>query len=92
MAPDAVREGKYRSQKEFARDLLTNLLKDGPMPANLVYQAAGEAGISERTIDRVKEELKIKSVQAVEGWNWILPVGLSLNWISLPSAVLSMVS
>ena len=37
-----------------------------------IYRRAKELGISVRTVDRVKAELKIKSVHKAEGWYWHL--------------------
>lgn len=49
------------SERERAADLLAELLADGPMPATEVQRHAAEAGISERTLDRAKAVLRIRS-------------------------------
>jgi hypothetical protein len=73
IARDTHREGRNQYQKELAKELLIQLLKDGPILAKLVYEATKRAKISERTIDRVKEELNIQSIKTLEGWVWVLP-------------------
>ena len=59
--------------KEFLRDLLA----DGPVDAKSVLAGAKENGISERTLDRAKGDLKIKSEKdpgSLDGnWKWRLP-------------------
>jgi putative DNA primase/helicase len=60
-----------------ARDFLRDLLADGPVDHKDLLAAARANCISERTLDRAKAELKIKSEKdkgALKGgWKWGLP-------------------
>ncbi len=52
---------------------LLGLLKDGLLASNIAFRMAGSAGISKRTLERAKEELRISSLKSAEGWLWLLP-------------------
>jgi len=60
-----------------AKDFLRDLLDDGPVDAKSVLEDAKKNGISERTLDRAKSDLKIKSAKdegSLDGiWKWRLP-------------------
>lgn len=66
--------------RDSAADCLRDLLADGPMDAREVWELVGQAGHSERTVKRAKEELGIVAEQnrsgdgrKVSGWTWRLP-------------------
>jgi hypothetical protein len=61
--------GKPSNQPEIERWLL-NLLSAGSRQTNEIYQAGKLRGYSERTLDRVKANLKLKSVQKNRAWFW----------------------
>jgi hypothetical protein len=50
-------------------------LADGPLPAKEVKKLAREAGIAERTLERAKAALRVKSARVGEAqtWTWLLP-------------------
>jgi putative DNA primase/helicase len=56
-----------------AKDLLVDLLINGPIPAKDVAAAAREAKQSWRTIERAKSELKISTGKRRDGYPWSLP-------------------
>jgi hypothetical protein len=66
------RAPKLTEAKDFWRDLL----KNGPVSAKAVYDAACAHGVSERTLQTASKELAIKP-QKVDGkagcWEWSLP-------------------
>jgi hypothetical protein len=53
--------GRRDSARSRAADVLADLLADGPVPTVEVYRRAAEEGVSERTLDRAKDELGVKS-------------------------------
>jgi hypothetical protein len=65
------------SPRERARAFLEAVLKDGPRTSREVWVAAQEEGLSERTLNRAKRELDIRSVRVcAEGKPlsyWLLP-------------------
>lgn len=54
---------------------LQGFLAAGAKPASEVSAAAKRVGIAERTLDRAKGKMKIKSAKRAEGWVWELPAG-----------------
>jgi hypothetical protein len=55
-------------ERDRAREFLTGFLEDGPRTSQEVWAAAQEKRLSERTIERVKREMEIRSVRiSVEG-------------------------
>ncbi len=58
-----------------AENVLKDILANGPVPANDAKKQAREAGIADRTRDRAKASLKIKSKKdSMQGhWLWELP-------------------
>ena len=69
-------EGKEKPVTE-AEELLTQTLKDGPVPAREIYTLAKEQDIAERTLERAKKNLGVQSYKkGLEGgWLWELPAG-----------------
>lgn len=61
-ADEAMGEAEpVSSELRNAEKFLEDMLKHGPVLANEIYAAAAEEGISERTLNRAKASLKIKS-------------------------------
>ncbi len=62
-----------RSQLDEARDFLREELSDGPVWAKQVYKDARDAGISDATLRRAKDLLRVRSEKVgTEGWAWRL--------------------
>lgn len=61
--------------------LLTEQLKDGPKPSMVVEQAADEGGISQRTLQRARSSMRIRSKKAGGALNggWILSLPTCRN-------------
>jgi hypothetical protein len=56
------------SEHDRARDFLTGFLEDGPRTSHELWAAAQEQGLSDRTVQRAKREMKIRSVRiSVDG-------------------------
>ncbi|HMF20031.1 MAG TPA: AAA family ATPase [Gemmataceae bacterium] len=59
-----------------ARDFLASFLQDGPVPSDLIWQAARELGISKSTLNRAKKELDVRTQQTVDAgqniYYWLL--------------------
>jgi len=71
-------DAEERSAQEDAREFLRVELGDGARPAKAIRRAAGDSGISSRTLDRAKTSLGVRSEReggiAEEGkWLWRLP-------------------
>lgn len=65
-----------RSAKSEAVKFLEDLLKDGPVCSQAVLDAATQAGINEKTLQRAKKGMGIKSKKDsgyAGGWSWTLP-------------------
>jgi hypothetical protein len=62
--------------------VLYSLLAEGSLPACMVIQLAKKAGIAERTLQRAKKELRVRSLKKGSGfdshWFWVLPEDESL--------------
>jgi|CXWL01.1.fsa_nt_gi hypothetical protein len=73
MAPQAT--GEERSDLDDAKEFLWDILGKGAISPNKVKKEAEEAGYSQRTIERAKTALKVKSVKdgMKGGWFWRLP-------------------
>ncbi|GEM_PF-4322855 len=53
------------SPRERARELLVELLAAGPRPVREIWAVALKRGISDKTLDRVKDKMKIKHCRVV---------------------------
>jgi hypothetical protein len=63
-----------KTELEAAKEFLCDELKDGPVWAKQVYNDARDAGVTERTLRRAKDALRVKSEKiGTEGWSWSLP-------------------
>jgi hypothetical protein len=60
-----------RSALDEAKDLLKDLLSDGPQPAKHVEHEARAAGVAERTLKRAKSALGIRSQKVGGVWQWL---------------------
>lgn len=68
-----------REQRHGAKEFLRAELEDGPVRATEIYSKARKHGISERTLNRAKIDLGVRSYQVRLGgdrwWEWRLPQG-----------------
>ena len=58
---------------QAAEELLQEMLKDAPVPSNIVYEKSEEIGIGKRTLETAKKKMKIASVRKDDTWYWKLP-------------------
>ena len=65
---DPMEDGK----REWASSVILSLLSGGPRSSADVQRACADAGISERTLNRAKKDLGIRSVRKVDTWYWTL--------------------
>lgn len=67
-------DNEERSERDEASTFLREELRDGPRPTKDVVQAARDAGISQRTLERAKADLGVSSRKAGfgRGWEWHL--------------------
>jgi hypothetical protein len=77
-ARDTVSDAREdRSALEEAKDALRTILADGPLWVKEVIQAARQAGVSKRTLDRAKRALGVRTRKKGGGWlsrwTWELP-------------------
>ena len=56
-----------------AENFLKEILAEGPIYSNEVKKQAKEAGISERTLWRAKDSLKVKASNQGNSWYWHMP-------------------
>lgn len=77
----APRQGQEdRNAEDEAASWLEEMLSDGPVPARDIKRAAGDAGLSWRTVERAKARLSVRSGRSSMGntgagaWLWELPV------------------
>lgn len=65
------------SPRECAREFLEGFLRDGPRTSRDIWTAALPLGLTERTLERVKQELAIRSVRVYSDGQrlsyWLLP-------------------
>lgn len=66
-------EEEEKTALEEAMDFLKDELSDGPMAAKQVKLNARREGVSERTLNRAKARLKIRSNKEAYGWTWTMP-------------------
>jgi hypothetical protein len=76
-ADDILRESpdpEEMSALARAKEFLLEELEDGPVAANRVRKDARALDISERTLKRAKEVLRVGSKKQSDGsWSWVLP-------------------
>ena len=74
-----VQSAEGESTVDAAVTFLQDFLEDGAQPASSAFNAAKQEGISERTLQRAKKQLEVKSQRASAGndgggkWLWSLP-------------------
>ena len=81
LAPQQPKTGNGKpSALARAQDFLMELLVGGPLPADTVFREGSKEGFSERTIQRAKNSLSIKSEKiqqegkkGADHWVWSLP-------------------
>ena len=57
---------------ELAKEFIINKLQAGTVESSVMWEAISEAGISRRTAERAKQELKIKSTRKGGDYWWSL--------------------
>lgn len=57
---------------ELAKEFIKDKLADGPVESAVMWEAISEAGISRRTAERAKQELKVKSTRTGGDYWWSL--------------------
>lgn len=64
-----------RSALDEAKDFLRSYLSSGPQNAKSVQQAADQAGISKRTLDRARQQLRVRAQKSkvTQNWVWTIP-------------------
>jgi putative DNA primase/helicase len=71
----APADEEEKSALSEAKEFLRGELEDGPMGAKQVKKNAREADVSERTLKRAKQALRVKSEKESDGsWTWSLPI------------------
>ncbi len=60
------------SELDEAMTFLKDMLADGEVPAKDIYQAAQDAGVAKRTLERAKAKLQAKSRRIGDTWFWYL--------------------
>ncbi|MDR1848933.1 MAG: AAA family ATPase [Zoogloeaceae bacterium] len=63
----------YGEAGHEARDFLIDLLSDGEKPAAEIFAFAKKNGITERTLNRAKKDIRIMSKREGKIWFWHLP-------------------
>jgi DNA polymerase bacteriophage-type len=75
----AAADGRSGEKLREAKEFLLERLKDGPVKADDIYEEAKQCGIAQKTLNRAKKELNIRSRKAtgqIAGeWMWELPKG-----------------
>lgn len=66
-------EEEEKSALEEALEFLKDELSDGPIAAKQVKLNAKGEGVSERTLNRAKARLKVRSTKEAYGWTWTMP-------------------
>ena len=56
-----------------AEELLREMLKNAPIPSNIVYEKSEEIGIGARTLETAKKKINITSFRKDDTWYWKLP-------------------
>ncbi len=68
--------GRPRDEREGAKTWLADFLKNGPQPAEEVFDRGdGLHGFSRRTLVRAKAELGVRSYKRGDAWYWEAPTG-----------------
>jgi len=65
--------GDKQSKGKMACDIITELLKIGPVHSQAIFDACSEMGIGKRTVNAAKQHLGIKTKRICDQWVWELP-------------------
>lgn len=85
---DAPDDDGEKSALETAMEFLVEILKDGSAPSKYVESEAKEAGISQRTVRRASEVLRVKKRKMNDAWYWFKPnLATQLGQLDQPSNV-----
>lgn len=85
---DAPDDDGEKSALETAMEFLVEILKDGSAPSKYVESEAKEAGISQRTVRRASEVLRVKKRKMNDAWYWFKPNSATqLGQLDQPSNV-----
>jgi archaellum biogenesis ATPase FlaH len=71
-AAEMLQPAPIESARDRAARWLEARLADGPQAASVVYADAAKAGHSERTLDRAKSHLGVRSTKTLGVWQWSL--------------------
>ena len=63
---------RKKTKRETAKEVLLEMLTEGPMAQRDVMDAMDELNISPRTVDDAKRELGVESMRVRDGWLWHL--------------------
>ncbi len=85
---DAPDDDGEKSALETAMEFLVEILKDGSAPSKYVESEAKDAGISQRTVRRASEVLRVKKRKMNDAWYWFKPnLATQLGQLDQPSNV-----
>jgi rubrerythrin len=71
---DSLLDTEERTQRDQASEFLEALLSGGPVSVKDIQREAREAGVSQRTLDRAKADLRVRAKKSgLGGWYWELP-------------------
>jgi hypothetical protein len=73
-AMQAAADSKAPAARDQAKKFLREILAGGPVLRKQIEEAAKANGISDRTLWRAKDNLKITADKKVDGWFWALPL------------------
>lgn len=65
-------EGLEDGRRELASNAILGLLSGGAMSSVSIQKACADAGFSERTVNRAKKDLGIRSIRKPDGWYWTM--------------------
>lgn len=63
---------RKKTKRETAKEVLLEMLTEGPKAQRDVMDAMDELNISPRTVDDAKRELGVESMRVRDGWLWHL--------------------
>ena len=69
---DATSFDSRTEKSGTATDIIVSMLKDGPMPSADIFERLEHLGISDRTVYKIKANLRIESVKINNRWYWML--------------------
>ena len=73
ISADELLLGGYRENKvQVAEKLLLDILKNGEVEQKRVWNRAQSLGVSKRTLEQAKSNLKVKSKKSGKNWSWSL--------------------